>query len=359
MAAVNCSTGASSGKAPASLSSTGKISQAHWLRPAGARKRIAATAVDLLGLLILGAGIPYYYSGYQGDFEPEGHYALALAASLVLIFLYASVQFSLLLTTGQSLGKRLMRIRIVSLGGALPSAGTLLLRETLGRLLGVLTLGMAYVAALWDPEARGLHDRLAGTRVVLDPLDMRSGREGRRHSTGSTPTSVLPFPLTPRVECPSCHAPILDFTGHFCPVCGCLLGQPPLTSSVPVGGTPLEATLAGDAHLSGETPLDQPPMEPVTAQLVTYSSKGEKEVYSLTLPITRIGRHPDNHICFPREKAISSFHCEIAFQNGRFFIRDVGSTNGVLLNNQKVQSAPLENGDKIKLGFKIFRFSLE
>lgn len=100
-------------------------------------------------------------------------------------------------------------------------------------------------------------------------------------------------------------------------------------------------------------------MEPVTAQLVTYSSKGEKEVYSLTLPITRIGRHPDNHICFPREKAISSFHCEIAFQNGRFFIRDVGSTNGVLLNNQKVQSAPLENGDKIKLGFKIFRFSLE
>ncbi|HOT01039.1 MAG TPA: FHA domain-containing protein, partial [Acidobacteriota bacterium] len=62
------------------------------------------------------------------------------------------------------------------------------------------------------------------------------------------------------------------------------------------------------------------------------------------------------HIPLPGEKAISGHHCEIYMEGNQFFIRDLQSTNGVYVNNRKVETSVLADGDKIKLGFKIFRF---
>lgn len=67
--------------------------------------------------------------------------------------------------TGQTLGKFLLGIRVVGAHGP-RTWGQILLRETIGRLVCALTLGLGYLPILWDAERRGLHDRLADTRVV-------------------------------------------------------------------------------------------------------------------------------------------------------------------------------------------------
>ena len=92
-------------------------------------------------------------------------------------------------------------------------------------------------------------------------------------------------------------------------------------------------------------------------RLVSLSSEGQKEVFDLRLPVIKIGRADDNHLACPREKTISGHHCEIFREGKDFFIRDLGSTNGVYVNSRKVDSAPLTEGDELKLGSKIFSFT--
>jgi uncharacterized membrane protein len=77
----------------------------------------------------------------------------------------------------------------------------------------------------------------------------------------------------------------------------------------------------------------------------------------LRLAVIKIGRAGDNHLAFPQEKAISGHHCEIFREGKNFFIRDLGSTNGVFVNSRKVETAPLTEGDEIKLGGKVFSFT--
>ena len=92
-------------------------------------------------------------------------------------------------------------------------------------------------------------------------------------------------------------------------------------------------------------------------RLISTSPEGQKEIYDLRLPVIKIGRAGDNHLSFPRERTISGHHGEIYREGKDFFIRDLGSTNGVFVNGQKVESAPLKEGDEIKLGDKVFSFT--
>jgi uncharacterized RDD family membrane protein YckC len=71
-------------------------------------------------------------------------------------------------TRGRTLGKRVMRLRVVTAEGGTPGAGALLIRNlvrTLDVLVGVVLMAL-------DPLSRRLGDRLAGTLVVHDrPLE--------------------------------------------------------------------------------------------------------------------------------------------------------------------------------------------
>ncbi len=62
-----------------------------------------------------------------------------------------------------------------------------------------------------------------------------------------------------------------------------------------------------------------------------------------------IGREPTQDISIDNA-GISRQHCRICFEGGRFFLRDLGSENGVELNGAPVQSAELRPGDSIELG---------
>lgn len=58
---------------------------------------------------------------------------------------------------------------------------------------------------------------------------------------------------------------------------------------------------------------------------------------------------------------VSRKHARIFMRGGQTFVEDLGSTNGTLLNGQKVEGqAPLSDGDKIQVGAEILlKFSLQ
>ncbi|MBI2334658.1 RDD family protein [Candidatus Daviesbacteria bacterium] len=68
--------------------------------------------------------------------------------------------------TGQTLGKKVMKIKVVNAAGTTPSLGTFALREILGKLASGLILGIGYLMVAWDSKKQGLHDKIASTYVV-------------------------------------------------------------------------------------------------------------------------------------------------------------------------------------------------
>ena len=64
-----------------------------------------------------------------------------------------------------------------------------------------------------------------------------------------------------------------------------------------------------------------------------------------------IGRTPDNTISFPDVANISRNHVEIRERDGEYFITDLGSANGTLVNGQRLQGVQkLQDGDFIIVG---------
>lgn len=73
--------------------------------------------------------------------------------------------------TGQTPGKKLMGIRVVSLndGVALPFWMTLLREWIVKGFIGGITFGIAYVWILFDDKNQALYDKVLNTIVVDDP----------------------------------------------------------------------------------------------------------------------------------------------------------------------------------------------
>jgi pSer/pThr/pTyr-binding forkhead associated (FHA) protein len=67
-----------------------------------------------------------------------------------------------------------------------------------------------------------------------------------------------------------------------------------------------------------------------------------------TLPVT-IGRKSENHIVL-EEKNVSRKHAQIIIKDDQFFIEDLGSTGGTLLNGETVTEKDLHTGDLIGIG---------
>jgi uncharacterized RDD family membrane protein YckC len=65
---------------------------------------------------------------------------------------------------GQTLGKMAVGVRVVAGDGAVPPGAAAL--RALTSLAGAGLAGLGFLPALFDVDHRGLHDRLAGTRVV-------------------------------------------------------------------------------------------------------------------------------------------------------------------------------------------------
>lgn len=70
---------------------------------------------------------------------------------------------------------------------------------------------------------------------------------------------------------------------------------------------------------------------------------------------TRIGRATDNDIVLG-DSSVSRHHAAIESNNGNFRMRDLGSQNGTFVRGERVNEAPLRNGDPVRVGDASFTF---
>jgi pSer/pThr/pTyr-binding forkhead associated (FHA) protein len=58
------------------------------------------------------------------------------------------------------------------------------------------------------------------------------------------------------------------------------------------------------------------------------------------------------------EPTLSRAHAAFGFDGERFFVQDLGSTNGTLVNGGKERMAPLKDGDEVQIGKLLLRIAL-
>jgi adenylate cyclase len=72
-----------------------------------------------------------------------------------------------------------------------------------------------------------------------------------------------------------------------------------------------------------------------------------------TIPLVRerliVGRRESCDVCL-RFPNISGQHCELTFREGYWSIRDLNSTNGIKVNEERVLQKPLRPGDEVTIG---------
>jgi pSer/pThr/pTyr-binding forkhead associated (FHA) protein len=70
-----------------------------------------------------------------------------------------------------------------------------------------------------------------------------------------------------------------------------------------------------------------------------------------------LGRSPDNDLIL-RDPATSGHHARFERRGTQFFVVDMGSTNGTLVNGEPVQERELKHGDRVTVGQNQVKFSV-
>jgi pSer/pThr/pTyr-binding forkhead associated (FHA) protein len=103
--------------------------------------------------------------------------------------------------------------------------------------------------------------------------------------------------------------------------------------------------------MSGEESRVNEPPGPVPSGGSIRVLRGFYE--GLEMPVDRdwmvIGRGRGADIVIA-EPTMSRAHAAIGFDGARFFVQDLGSTNGTRVNGSREQKAVLKNGDEVQLG---------
>ena len=105
-------------------------------------------------------------------------------------------------------------------------------------------------------------------------------------------------------------------------------------------------------------PVSGQPSGPVMARLTRIEGDSSLPgTIELAGGITKLGRSSSNTVQL-KNSLVSASHCEIDEKNGAFYVYDTRSTNGTLVNGERVgaQGHPLQAGDVIAMGPIKYRF---
>lgn len=128
---------------------------------AGFWVRFAAVLVDGLVLAIPSGIINAIFGKSLGGF-----------LGYVLMWAYAIYMLN---TRQATLGKMAVGLKVTTTDGGKPTVGKLALREIIGKILDIITLGIGYLMIVFTGKKQGLHDKIADTVVVYDPTRKRRG----------------------------------------------------------------------------------------------------------------------------------------------------------------------------------------
>ena len=93
--------------------------------------------------------------------------------------------------------------------------------------------------------------------------------------------------------------------------------------------------------------MQEPPLHP--AWLVIASGPRRGRIHQLE-KVTNIGRDQQmNHVLLD-DDAASAEHARIKYENGTHILYDLASSNGTMLNGERIQRAMLRDEDRITIG---------
>jgi diguanylate cyclase (GGDEF)-like protein len=107
------------------------------------------------------------------------------------------------------------------------------------------------------------------------------------------------------------------------------------------------------------TAISIPSERPQTAGppcLVIISGDDMGRRYELGLTEISIGRADTCTICVPSDQ-VSRKHATVQHILGRYYLVDNGSTNGTFINEQRLERAKLQDGDQIRVGKTVLKYT--
>lgn len=138
-------------------------------------------------------------------------------------------------------------------------------------------------------------------------------------------------------------------TDQKCGRCGGMInasGQCGFCGPTATSGTMAAATDPGELSNIVSGAQAQAPVH--GAMLV---NKETNERYPLSQSVSKIGRDKANNISLNNDSYISRHHAWVLFIKGNYFVEDLGSTNGTLLNGDVLsERKQIFPGDRIKFG---------
>ena len=108
---------------------------------------------------------------------------------------------------------------------------------------------------------------------------------------------------------------------------------------------------AGGAPSQNSAPVSAPAFpQPVQRLTVVAPAERAGRTYHLGEELT-VGRAPGCGVSLADDTFVSQLHARVFHREGEYFVEDLGSTNGTLLNDHKV-AAPvaLRPGDRLQIG---------
>ncbi len=95
---------------------------------------------------------------------------------------------------------------------------------------------------------------------------------------------------------------------------------------------------------------------PQTGRLPVLVNLQTNETYTLSGPTVNLGRAPENEVILPDDGYASADHAKIYWDQGRWWLEDLMSSNGTTVNDQLISTPwQLSPNDIIKVGRTTFR----
>jgi hypothetical protein len=128
-------------------------------------------------------------------------------------------------------------------------------------------------------------------------------------------------------------------------------------------GLDLSAELIDPDDFSGSIDLGNMSMDadvPSAMLIRDEGVQGSEAIFPFKGDTYRIGRAPDNNIQIKDDSKVSRHHCELSRRGNQFYLVDLGSSNGTMVNGDAFEGEfKLYGGEELKVGETLFRFTIQ
>jgi hypothetical protein len=212
--------------------------------------------------------------------------------------------------------------------------------------------GQAQQAQGQAKQVQGQAAQMQGQIPGRAPMPGQPGQPARSMSPGQMPAN-MPVAMNPnppiktvgffrrRKICTQCNTE-LDKTWDSCPYCA-----QNAQAAAPAAGAPKGLKTQAFMVDGGST-------RQLLGWLVPIDGPQRGELYTLA-PLSVIGTEPTCNVVLS-DQYMSTKHAEIKAENGLWVLRDLGSTNGTYVNDQRISQRELVDNDFIRFGQSVVKF---